>query len=324
MDAITLPQGILTCPSLNSLVLKGYISLDYGLYLPSLKNLELDIHCVDPNKLLSGCPVLENLKLRLRNFDPEYNCYDYVPTIQMPRTLKSLTLLDLGDMYEEINHRVIETPSLEYLHITEGARNPGDSELHFSFGYFPNMLEAHVDISDELIEHVDWVVALLQALRETKLLTLARYTTKYLFIAPAFEFPEFRRMLNLEVDIPCFNTKFLLNFLHNCPVLEGLVIHTRQVTELPPEYNGPTPPTIVPKCVTSHLKSFEFRGYQDYADEREFIACVLQRGLVLKTMTIKRRFGFNLKTKDDIIRGLCAIPWGSTTCQLNFIERYPF
>ncbi|MED6144452.1 hypothetical protein PIB30_015661 [Stylosanthes scabra] len=89
------------------------------------------------------------------------------------------------------------------------------------------------------------------------------------------------------------------------------------------EYNGPTPPTMVPNCVTSHLKSFEYTGYQNSADEREFIAYVLQSGLVLKTATIRLESNLDRVTKDDILRKLSAIPRGSTTCQFNFFHKNP-
>ncbi|RYR36004.1 hypothetical protein Ahy_A10g051070 isoform B [Arachis hypogaea] len=326
MFGIKLPKAIFTCTSLKSLVLKGDISLYYGpefpdVYLPSLKNLELNIARVD-NKFLSGCPVLENLKLILQDMTPKG--YVYIPIIQMPQTLKSLTFEDYSIVCDEINHRVIDTPSLEYLHVK--IVTPVFSELQISVSHFPNMVEAHVDIREEhkLVEHVCWVPMLLQALRETKLLALKPYTTRLsstqcLFSAPAFKFPEFHRLLNLELDIPFFNTNFLLNFLHSCHVLEALVIRIcEEVYVHTMEYNGPTPPTMVPSCVTSHLKSFEFREYQSAADEYEFIAYLLQGGLVLKTVTIHLKSGFDRETKYNIFKDLSAIPRGSRICQLNF------
>ncbi|XP_020988037.1 putative FBD-associated F-box protein At5g56440 isoform X1 [Arachis duranensis] len=320
---IKLPESIFTCVSLKSLVLKRYSHLNYypefpNVYLPSLKNLELDIVSVDPSKLLSGCPVLEVLKLILQNTTQE-GFHVYVPTIQMPRTLKSLTFEDYTSLMEEINVREIYTPFLEYLHMRTVAS--ANSELQVSVINFPNMVEAHLDLRHESVEHGAWVPKLFKALRETKLLALKYETTQCLFSAPAFEFPEFHRLLNLELDVPCFNTNFLLNFLHNCHVLEALVICIwKRAYAHPVEYNGPRPPSMVPNCLTSHLRSFEFRGYQDSTDEREFIAYILQRGLVLKTVTIHLKSDFDLETKYIIVKGLSAIPRGSPICQLNFID----
>ncbi|XP_057733734.1 F-box/FBD/LRR-repeat protein At1g16930-like [Arachis stenosperma] len=301
---LKLPEAIFTCPLLKSLVLKRKISLNYGpefpnVYLPSLKNLKLKLFIpyVHPNKLLSGCPVLENLTLILANDTPDARNV-YVPTIQMPRTLKSLTFEDDTIVLDEIYHRVIDTPSLEYLNIK--ITIPKNSELLVSFSSFPNTVEAHLDIDHARVEHGAWC----------------------LFSAPAFKFPEFHRLVNLEVDVPCFNTNFMLNFLHNCHVLEGLVVGIwTGFDSYTMEYHGPTPPTMVPNCVTSYLKSVEFRVYQDTADEREFIVYLLQKGLVLKTVTISLDPDFDQETKYEFVRELYAelyaIPRGSTTCQLN-------
>ncbi|MED6137219.1 hypothetical protein PIB30_062995 [Stylosanthes scabra] len=320
MDPITLPKGILTCPSLESLVLNGEIYFFDGpevsnVDLPSLKNLELHSNFVGPQEIFSGCPAIENLKLNLQD-----SCF-YIREIQMPQTLKSLTFADDSDLYEDISVRKIYTPSLEYLSLS--------IENHFesnrttvSVMNFPNMVEAHLSIR-ECAENVDWVLLLLQALSQTKLLALKDSTTECLFRAPGFEFPEFHHLLTLELDVPCFNKSFLLNFLHNCHALEHLLINIRLFGTVELEYNGPTPPTMVPNCVISHLKSFEYRQYQDSSDEREFIAYVLQRGLILEKVTIHVKYNLDQATKEDIVMKLSALPRGSTICQLNFLGQNP-
>ncbi|XLR05222.1 hypothetical protein S83_071420 [Arachis hypogaea] len=226
----------------------------------------------------------------------------YVPTIQMPRTLKTLTFENYTSLIEQTIE--IYTPFLEYLRVT------------LAYSVYSE-LQAHLDICLERVEHGAWLPELLQALRETKFLALKYETTQCLFSAPAFEFPEFHRLLNLELHVPCLNR----NFLHNCRVLEGLVICIwKRAYAHPVKYNGPRPPTMVPNCLTSHLRSFEFRRYQDSTDEREFIVCLLQRGLVLKTVIIHLKSDFDLETKYNIVKELSAIPRGSTICQLNFID----
>ncbi|MED6118896.1 hypothetical protein PIB30_006687 [Stylosanthes scabra] len=319
-DAITLPEGIFTCPSLKSLVLKGYITLFdapmvSNVYLPSLKNLELQVRFVDIHKLLSGCPAIQNLNIDLRDFRFR------IPKLQMPPTLKSLTFSEPGYYYgatEEISVREIYTPSLEYLNLS--INNLEDYAMQVSVMHFPNMVEAHLSI-DECDDNVDWVLLLFQALRETKFLVLKEFTTMCIFRAPGFEFVEFHCLLNLEVDVKCFDKSFLLNYLHNFHVLERLVINIWPPDDA--EYYELTPATMVPNCVTSHLKSFEYTGYQDFEDEREFIAYVLQSGLVLRTVTIHLKSDFDLETKNNIVGGLAAIPRGSSMCQLNFIDQIP-
>ncbi|MED6144456.1 hypothetical protein PIB30_015665 [Stylosanthes scabra] len=274
-DAISLPECTFTCPSLKSLVLKGYISIFDGpgvsnVYLPSLKNLELEIAFVDIDQLLFGCPAIENL-----NLDLYYFCF-CIPKFQMPQTLKSLTFSELGDCYvptQEISVREIYIPSLEYLNLS--IKSSEDVGIQVSVVNFPNMVEAHLYI-DERAENVDWVL---------------------------------------------LSKSFLLNFLHNCHVLQRLLINISPIEMVEFEYMGPTPATMVPNCVTSHLESFEYTGYQDSADEREFIAYVLERGLLLKTATIRLKSNLDQATKDEILRKLSAIPRCSTTCQFNFFDK---
>ncbi|QHN75925.1 F-box/LRR-repeat protein [Arachis hypogaea] len=177
---IKLPESIFTCVSLKSLVLNRNIYLNCypefpNVYLPSLKNLELDFLSVNPSKLLSGCPVLEILKLALHNTTRE-GFHVHEPTIQMPRTLKSLTFKDYSSLMEKIDVREIYTPFLEYLHMrTEASAYSG---LQVSVINFPNMVEAHLDICHERVEDGAWVPELLQALRQTKLLALKYETTQ--------------------------------------------------------------------------------------------------------------------------------------------------
>ncbi|RYR40692.1 hypothetical protein Ahy_A09g046433 [Arachis hypogaea] len=84
-------EWILNCASLESLVLRRFIPLYYipNVHLPSLKNLELDISFVNLDDILSGCSVLENLKLAVHRGFPVEDIDK--PFIHMPHSLKSLT-----------------------------------------------------------------------------------------------------------------------------------------------------------------------------------------------------------------------------------------
>ena len=84
-----------------------------------------------------------------------------------------------------------------------------------------------------------------------------------------------------------------------------------------PESSGWTHPINVPNCVISHLNILEFRGYQGSTEEHAFTAYILQRGLVLKTMTIHTDVFFDQKKKDHILKELSIIPRGSSICQLK-------
>ncbi|QHO33246.1 F-box/FBD/LRR-repeat protein At4g26340-like [Arachis hypogaea] len=313
---IKLPEEVLTSASLESLVLKGHVFLtvyDGFVDLPSLKNLELDLNYVDPDFVLLGCPVLENLKLTLHESFP-LNA-SQPPEIYMPVSLKRLTLIQDDDIEEDINDiedLVIDTPLLEYLSITLWARC-----LQVSISDYPNMVEAHIDI-DQDQEQVGWVLELLKALRQTKLLDLKLSTMECLLGAPAFELPEFPRLLNLELQIPYFDSGFLIKLLHNCHILQVLTLHNQEnvSTVEPEEPSCWTLPMKDPDCVISHLKMFEFKGYKDSADEHGFVAYLLERGPILKTMKIHADPTLGLTYKQRIHQELSMVPRSSKTCRL--------
>ncbi|MED6187717.1 hypothetical protein PIB30_079088 [Stylosanthes scabra] len=203
--------------------------------------MELELLDADCEKLLSGCPAIRKLKVRLS--DPVRNKWFGSHTICMPRSLKHLTFEELRQL------------------------GPACAEL-------------------ELEHDVDWVAELLKALCRTKLLTLKHYTTHCLFQAPALELPEFRCLLNLELDVLSFNSNFVMNLLHNCHVLQVFAIHNRKYRYMNwVEYPGPAPPTGVPICVTSHLKIFKFGEYEELQMNVHLLN-ILKRGPVLETAAI--------------------------------------
>ncbi|QHN75980.1 F-box/FBD/LRR-repeat protein [Arachis hypogaea] len=318
--ACVIPRGINQCITRVSCFERPCVfdCLRWIVDLPSLKNLELDLNYVDPDFVLLGCPALENLELILQESFP-LNA-SQPPEIHMPDSLKRLTLMQdiFGEDINDIEDLVIDTPLLEYLSIKLWARC-----LQVSISDYPNMVEAHLDI-DQDQELVGWVLQLLKALRQTKLLDLRLSTMKCLLRAPAFELPEFSRLHNLELQIPYFNSGYLIKLLHNCHMLQVLTLHNREKfsTVEPEEPNCWTLPMKDPDCVISHLKIFEFNGYQDSADEYAFVAYLLERGPILKTLKIYAHRNLGLKYKHCIRQALSTIPRSSKTCKLKVAIGY--
>ncbi|XP_020967818.1 putative FBD-associated F-box protein At5g38570 isoform X2 [Arachis ipaensis] len=286
----------------------------YGRVKLPQKNLELDLDCVDPNYVICSCRALENLKLTLREAFPTKSWE--TAELHMPRTLKRLTLIQADDTEEDLNdiqELVINTPLLEYLSITLWARC-----LQVSISDYPNMVEAHLDI-DQDQEQIGWVLELFKALRQTKLLDLKLSTMECLLRASPFELPEFSRLVNLELEIPYFDSGFMIELLHNCNMLQVLTLHNREkvsTLELE-EPNCWKLPMKDPDCVISHLKIFEFKGYQDSADEHAFVAYLLERGPILETMKIHADPSLGRKYKQRIHKELSRVPRSSKTCQLK-------
>ena len=146
-----------------SLTLVGEIylcDLSY-VHLPSLINLKLDIPIVRSiiDKILSGCPSLETLKLICLAINAS--------AIHMPPSLKSLTFEhDSNAPGDVIDYLVIDTSSLEFLYIKTMSLCS-----RISVSNFTNMVQAHLDIFP-YDTHVRWVPELLQALYRTELLGL--------------------------------------------------------------------------------------------------------------------------------------------------------
>ncbi|XP_057732185.1 F-box/LRR-repeat protein At4g14096-like isoform X2 [Arachis stenosperma] len=262
-ETCDLPQSVFTCASLESLALKYRIYL-YSLpdvCLPSLKNLELDTIYVNPEKVLSGCPVLENLKLILEAFplNPGIN----YPAIHMPHSLKRLTFADKS-REDSLKLLEVDTPYLEYLDIKLQGHY-----LNVLFSHFTNMVEAQLDIYPQ-DKHLDWIPELLKALRSTERLVLKLDTT---------------------------TGGYFCSEKHSEP-------------------SSWTPPANHPICVTSNLMILGFSGYRDSADERAFIAYILQKGLVLAIMKVLINVELRPKKTYTIRKKLSTLPRGSKTVHL--------
>ncbi|KAF2588813.1 hypothetical protein F2Q70_00040885 [Brassica cretica] len=147
-----LPSNLFTCKSLVILKLAGDIILDVPrmVSLPSLKTLKLQkIVCCNGEtlqRLLSNCPILEDLMVDLHD-------YDYTGKLSI--VVPSLQSLSLFIPYRrEIDGFVIETPSLKYFKLR-------DDSWHDHYSYFklmdynehyclienmPNLIEAYLDV----------------------------------------------------------------------------------------------------------------------------------------------------------------------------------
>ena len=143
-----LPSNLFTCKSLVFLKLAGDIILDVPrmVSLPSLKTLKLQkIVCCNGEtrqRLLSNCPILEDLMVDLHD-------YDYTGKLSI--VVPSLQSLSLFIPYRrEIDGFVIETPSLKYFKLRDDSWHD-----HYSLiGNMPFLTEAYVDVDPPHISSV--------------------------------------------------------------------------------------------------------------------------------------------------------------------------
>ncbi|KAK2408232.1 F-box/FBD/LRR-repeat protein [Trifolium repens] len=266
-----LPLKLFSCSNLVSLRLKGYISLQFQdtseICLPSLKVLHLlDMDHLDLNSvnmLLSGCPVLENLKLCF--------CPESFAKLQAP---SSLTRLKVKVQNEVGTCLEIDAPGLKYLSLTKVI-------LGDVFGNLHNVEEAYLDVfSTPESKSVEPLYILLRALSGVKRLELSDSTTKCLFVAPVLDFPEFRYLLHLKLWLLSFNATFLFDMLQKCPMLQTLITFSQKggrSYDSSPSYRCEVKPKSVPKCLTMIIDDGWFHSLNQL-DEWLKKICDLPRG----------------------------------------------
>ncbi|MED6217876.1 hypothetical protein PIB30_021673 [Stylosanthes scabra] len=149
-----------------------------------------------------------------------------------------------------LEHLQIDTPSLEYLHLSLS----GDYKQILVCDY-PNLKKVRLDSPKP--NHVSWVPKLIRALCETKLLRLQASTIKCLLRAPVLDLPNFCNLIQLKLDFEDFNSRLLIDLLHNCPKLQALqfgvfpsiddyIDGSYQKSHKP---SGWTQPNSIPSCV---------------------------------------------------------------------------
>ena len=75
-------------------------------------------------------------------------------------------------------------------------------------------------------------------------------------------------------------------------------------------------PPIVPKCLSSQLRTCSLTGYKGKELELQFAKYILQNSKVLQTMTVKCSRLIDLNAKQQMLMYLSSLPRGSSTCKL--------
>lgn len=75
-------------------------------------------------------------------------------------------------------------------------------------------------------------------------------------------------------------------------------------------------PQIIPQCLSSRLKTFKFKSFNDFDCEVQFAKYIMQNSKVLQNMTIHTTLDIDLK--HPMLETLSLCPMGSATCNLHF------
>ncbi|KAG7542659.1 Leucine-rich repeat 2 [Arabidopsis thaliana x Arabidopsis arenosa] len=304
-----MPKSLYTCKTLTILVLSDNILVDVPceVDLPSLYQLDLDsVVYKDEDshvRLLSSCPALKNLfVIRLDDVDDNVRKF----TVKVPSLLR-LTYLGrlFGEDEDSDGSLVIDTPDLIYLNILDG------SEHSCSIKHMPRLMRALINVESHPVDNF------LTSLSSIEYLELSPSGgTMVPWCNAVYSLLTRCCICQFDPDL----CESLVVLLSNCPKLEVLMVDStflidRSENHAPFLWNQPS---SVPKCLSSHLMIFKWKGYAGREDEKELIRYILENSKCLKRADISMNSTCNLEKKQKMIDELESMPSVSTSLMCLF------
>ncbi|KAL0714440.1 hypothetical protein Bca4012_021419 [Brassica carinata] len=239
---VILPSDLFTCKSLVVLKLVGVILLDVPrilVSLPSLKTLKLQslkyFNEETLQRLLSNCPILEDLVVDLRDGDTTGKLTVVVPSL--------LSFSLYIPYYHHIDGYVIETPSLKYFKLRDHHRN---DDHYCLIENMPHLVEAYLDVN------LTDIKSLIGSITSVKHLEICSLT----MLDEGFVFNQLEH-LDLCLCPKHSSNNQLVRLLKSSPNLQGLhlfFVKYGHCFEFMGEWNQPT---TVPECISSSLQKSE-------------------------------------------------------------------
>ncbi|KAL8031803.1 hypothetical protein ABFS82_13G051700 [Erythranthe guttata] len=302
--------GFVFLPLLKKLHM-NFIHPESGGYL----NWPLPPDCVDGYlpRLLSGCPVLEELVVRL-------NVYFNPCKISSP-TIKRLTvelIFEFDDPYFEDNYYYrleidTHTPALVYLQLIDCATQ------YLKFGALNSLLEADICINGYAVEAQDdllyarYVVEFIDKLRNVKCLKidLLNHGKIMDYIDSVFSTwtISFHNLTKLELVYDC---RFLSKFLQSAHNLETLILDQG--------IEGWMEPQQVPTCLLSRLRIIKTVDILSLNYKSNILRYLLRNAQVLERMEIVYPDFINSKRKIYMIQEISLFERGSRACKVDFVQ----
>ncbi|KAK6157404.1 hypothetical protein DH2020_011652 [Rehmannia glutinosa] len=331
---------LFTCKTLIDLSLDEIclsVVLNVAVCLPCLKKLRLNSIRLDGDeslpRLLSGCPVLEELIL-----DGIIDCKSICCNISSP-TIKRLEVV-----FCQFNgfgvHRdcrlEINTPALRYLQLNVHSFNAISAQM------LPSLIEADIrsnvvlDFLDDLnnvkcLKYVQPVCVRTFTVSFCILLVLPIVIRIYLSITFC-SFPteclviKVNRLQGLfsastikfdnltKLELAC-DWRFLSYFLENADNLE-VIIFCKQVDI---DLNCWMEPRQVPACLLSHLRTVRIDQFGSTEQVFMMVKYILRNAKVLEKMEIySEHHGTDFKAKFDALKRISTFQRGSEACELVF------
>ncbi|CAL9226424.1 unnamed protein product [Arabidopsis halleri] len=302
-DVIFVPLEIFTCKTLVELKLaEGFIAMvpDY-VSLPSLKTLFLNSilfynsDCCLLGKLLSACPVLEELTILSGNWQH----------IEFCRTVSSSTLKKLAitsSFHNEFWGITFDTPSLAYLEYSDIVPR------HFPFVNLESLVEAKLHL---YVYPDSNPTNLIKGLRNVEVLELSSGDTSQVFYDFREAIPVLSKLFRLSIttDSRHYHWKLLPILLEKSPNLETLVIKG-------PLYADRYVREYGLSCPVKVLKITEYGGI---FEELEQMKHFLEKLPCLELVKV-RASAINEEEKSRITKDLLLVPRSSNcNIQIKFL-----
>ncbi|CAH8268649.1 unnamed protein product [Arabidopsis lyrata] len=246
-----LPSNLHTCKSLVILKLNGEILLDVPrmAFLPSLKTLQLQsvnyFNDESLQRLLSNCPVLEDLSVYLLEDDRMGKLTVVVPSLQ------SLSLF-IPYCYD-IDGIVIETPSLKYFNL----KDDNDKSHFYLVENMPNLIEAYVAVE---IPNIKSLIGSITSVKSLAICSEAMYDEGFVF----------NQLKHLKLcRCKKHSSDLLVRLLKDSSNLQGLDLFEMDYHEK----NGMVywnQPSTVPECILLSVKLSTGRITQEH-QKREIL-----------------------------------------------------
>ncbi|KAL1202248.1 F-box/FBD/LRR-repeat protein [Cardamine amara subsp. amara] len=314
-DEFQIPPTIYTCESLVYLKLCRVTMSTPGFFsLPSLKVMYLNRVTfpddLDIERLISGCPVLENLDIEM--------CF-FIQVLRVcSQSLLTFTL-DMDNDWDLVENLlvVIDAPRLEYLKLNDYQtasfiiKNPDslakvDIDVVFSLSD-----ERRFDPGDLLKRNM--ICNFLGSISCVKDMTISSTTLEVIYDYSRCEpLPLFRNLSSLRVEFTHYSWEMLPIFLESCPNLKSLVLvynhYLKKGIDISPG----------PRCFLASLEHVNIeRAWNREAIEMvKLVSYFLENSTILKKLTLCLA---EFRKKEEyivILKELLTIPRLSTSCQV--------
>lgn len=313
-------RGIFSCTTLVHLLLSQHhvLNVPSSVCLPNLKSLFFDsIQFADGDSLeriLAGCPVLEELSLECVEFDDIEVLHISLPLVKL--------LMMRNCHHESQFELVLDVPKLELLHYNDFVADG------YTVKNMNSLLKAHIDVglSDEQLEegvplYDSNVAEFVSACSNAELLYLSQVSMSAIQYS-CRPMPTFHKLTKLKLGtMNPSGWQLLPHLLERSPniqilvFMEGFLDHKGCY-----EIFERCMSAFVPVCLSLHLQKIKIEGFNGKKDELKLIEYFLKTARVLKTVKIRWACLYWEEKQVGIWKEVLMLPRCSKICQIELAE----